>query len=83
MSNINISPKAEAPDEIKHVFIVRLWCEPQERVDTLPEWRALIEHVNSGKRYVVDDINAIFSLLAPHWDDLGVGGPPTNCKPLP
>ena len=39
------SPGAET-----YAFILRIWQEPREIENAAPEWRAMIEHVQTGKR---------------------------------
>ena len=51
-----------------HAFVVRLWLEPREIEDAQPEWRGVIEHVPSGeRRYLrdLDDIALFISSYAP------------------
>jgi aspartate/tyrosine/aromatic aminotransferase len=55
-----------------HVLILRLWSEPRTGADTAPEWRALIEHVNTRKRYPIKDMAALYALLAPYGDDMAL-----------
>lgn len=59
-------------DVSSHVLILRLWRESRSEVDSEPEWRALIEHVNTKKRYPVRDMSALSALLAPYADDMGL-----------
>lgn len=36
-------------------FLVRIWEEPRERRNEVPEWRGSVEHVQTGqKRYFID-----------------------------
>lgn len=49
-----------------HVLILRLWSEPRTDADATPQWRALIEDVNTHIRYPIEDMEALSSLLGPH-----------------
>ena len=40
----------DLPEEDTHAFLVRLWLEPREVEGAAPEWRGMIEHIESGER---------------------------------
>jgi hypothetical protein len=50
-----------------HTFIARFWLEPRELKGKKPIWRGMIEHVASGQRKYLEDLeeikNFIWSLL--------------------
>jgi hypothetical protein len=53
-----------------HVFILRLWLEPREIEDAQPEWRGVIEHVESGEHRYFRDLDVMLAFLAKHFDVL-------------
>lgn len=55
-----------------HVFIVRIWYERREIADAKPEWRGVIEHVPSGERRYLKDLEAISAFIAPYLNQMGV-----------
>lgn len=55
-----------------HVFIIRLWREQGRNTDEAPEWRSLIEDVSSGNRFPIRDMSALYALLAPFGDEMGL-----------
>ncbi|MEJ2430603.1 MAG: hypothetical protein P8075_17050 [Deltaproteobacteria bacterium] len=57
-----------------HSFIVRVWLEPRECKDAVPQFRGVVQHVPSGERIYVRDLAEIAEFIAPY---LGkeAGGP--------
>ena len=55
-----------------HSFIVRIWYEPREIEGALPEWRGVIEHVSTGERQYVKDLDAIAIFIFPYLEGIGV-----------
>ena len=55
-----------------HVFIVRIWYERREIAGAKPEWRGVIEHVSSGERRYMKDLEAISAFIAPYLNQTGV-----------
>jgi hypothetical protein len=53
-----------------HVFILRFWLEPREIEDAKPEWRGVIEHVESGEHRYFRDLDVMVSFIAKHIDIL-------------
>jgi hypothetical protein len=67
-------------EENTHAFVVRVWLEPREIDGAPPEWRGVIEHVPSGeRRYLrnLDDIAVFISSYA-----RGAVGKFQNCRSL-
>jgi hypothetical protein len=59
-------------EDSTQVFIVRVWLEPRE-IDGAPiAWRGVIEHVPSGERRYVRDLDDIPANIAPFLVGLGV-----------
>jgi len=46
-----------------HSFIVRIWLEPREIQNEPPEWRGMIEHLPSGDRRYLRDLDEISSFI--------------------
>ncbi len=46
-----------------YTFIVRIWREPQATRDTAPEWRGVIEHVNTQQRAYFRDLDRVVAFI--------------------
>ncbi len=57
-----------ASDEHTHVFIIRMWRERREIEGAATEWRGVVEHVGSGARRYIRDVDEIAPLIAGHLD---------------
>jgi hypothetical protein len=53
-------------------FVVRIWLEGRESESVAPEWRGVIEHVNSGKRHYLRDLNEIPRYIIPYMEAMGI-----------
>ena len=60
------------PDDRSESFIVRIWLEHREIAGALPVWRGMIEHVTSGKRMYVSDLDHIVVFMADYVRAWGV-----------
>lgn len=60
------------PPENKHVFIIRVWCEPREIKGAFPEFRGVIEHVPDGKRRYVKKVEELVEFISPYLDQMGL-----------
>jgi hypothetical protein len=58
--------------EKDQTFIVRLWLEPSESDDSVPQWRGVIENVQNGKRRYLKDLNEITAFIVPYLEKMGV-----------
>jgi hypothetical protein len=47
----------EFPEDHTHAFIVRLWLEPREIQGEKPLWRGVIEHVPTGRRLSLKNLD--------------------------
>jgi hypothetical protein len=54
------------------VFIIRIWREPWEIEEAEPEWRGVIEHVPSGERRYMQNLNEISDFIRPYLEKIGV-----------
>ena len=55
-----------------HVFIVRIWLEPRDSITATPEWRGMIEHVPSGERHYLQDLQSVPAFIQPYLEQMGV-----------
>jgi hypothetical protein len=53
-----------------HVFIIRFWLEPREMQDAQPEWRGVIQHVESGEHRYFRDLDVMVAFMAKHFEVL-------------
>ena len=58
--------------EMTHTFILRIWIEPREIEGAAPEWRGMVEHVDSGKRKYLNDLDQIIAFIAPYLKEMGI-----------
>jgi hypothetical protein len=58
--------------EKDQTFIVRLWLEPSESDDSVPQWRGVIENVQNGKRRYLKDLNELTAFIVPCLEKMGV-----------
>jgi len=58
-----------------HTFVVRLWLEPTESSDSLPEWRGVIEHISSNQHHYIKDLDEISAFIWPFLVSMNLGGP--------
>ena len=42
-----------------HSFILRFWVEPREIKDDRPVWRGVVEHVSTGKKMYLKNLEEI------------------------
>jgi hypothetical protein len=60
------------PENRTESFVVRIWLERREIADALPEWRGVIEHVGSGHRKYILDLDCIVIFMAEYMREWGV-----------
>lgn len=60
--------------EPTQVFILRIWFEPREIPGADPPWRAVIEHVTSGKRQYFSRLEEITTYLQTYLQSGEIGG---------
>jgi hypothetical protein len=46
-------------EDYGHAFIIRVWLEHRELQGAPAEWRGMIQHVASGERLYIKDLNQI------------------------
>ena len=49
-----------------HTFIARFWLEPREIADAQPIWRGVVEHISSGHRKYIIELEEINAFIAEH-----------------
>ncbi len=52
-----------------HTFIARFWLEPREIKDAKPIWRGVVEHVASGQRRYLEDLDEIKGFIDNHLQE--------------
>ena len=60
------------PEHRTESFVVRVWLERREIVDALPVWRGVIEHVASGKRQYILDLESVELFMEEYMHGWGV-----------
>jgi len=55
-----------------HAFIVRIWLERREAAGKRAEWRGVIEHVRSGERCYLKNLQDITTFIMPYLENMGV-----------
>jgi hypothetical protein len=60
------------PEENAHAFLVRIWSEPREIEQARPEWRGMIEHIPSGQRRYVKNLDELAAFIASYLELMGV-----------
>ena len=63
-------------EDCNHSFIVRIWCEKRDLEGAPSEWRGMIEHVTSGKRNYLKDVDEIAAAIVPYLERLGLNPRP-------
>ena len=58
--------------EDSHTFIARFWLEKREIKDAKPIWRGVVEHVASGQRRYLQDLDEVKAFLAFHLQENGI-----------
>lgn len=64
--------------EKTHTFILRIWIEPREIEGAAAEWRGMVEHVDSGQRKYLNDLDQIIAFIAPYLKEMGIKVPKGN-----
>ncbi len=54
-----------------HAFIVRFWLEPRELENARPIWRGVIEHVASGRKLYLKNLEEIKAFIAFYLPEIG------------
>ena len=67
-----------ASENCSQAFIIRIWCEPREIEGAPLEWRGMVEHVASGKRCYLKELDDIAPMIAPYLEQMGVKLPPVG-----
>jgi hypothetical protein len=55
-----------------HVFVVRIWSEAREVEGAAPTWRGVIEHIPSGERRYVQNLDDITIFMAAYLVKMGM-----------
>ena len=54
---------ADRGQATSHTFIARFWLERREIKDAKPIWRGVVEHVISGERRYLEDLDEIKTFI--------------------
>ncbi len=57
--------------DTSHTFIARFWLEPREIKDAKPIWRGVVEHVATGRRRYLEDLDEIKAFINVYLQDTG------------
>jgi hypothetical protein len=58
--------------EERHIFIVRIWCEPRDMLQASLHWRGLIEHPMSSNKHYFDELGDIPLFVLPYLKQMGI-----------
>ena len=58
--------------ETSHTFIARFWLEPREIKGAKPIWRGVVEHVASGQRRYLENLDEIKEFVTAHLQNTGI-----------
>jgi hypothetical protein len=64
--------KVNQDQDTSHSFIARFWLEPREIKDAKPIWRGVVEHVASGQRRYLEDLDEVKAFITVHLQDTGI-----------
>jgi hypothetical protein len=53
-------------------FVVRIWREKGEYPNSAPEWRGMIEHVETGQSTFFRDFTAMLDFMHPYLECYGI-----------
>jgi hypothetical protein len=62
-------------EDYGQVFIIRIWRELHENPGIPPEWRGVIEHLQSKRRVYIRDLNKVIQFISPYLEEMGVVNP--------
>lgn len=65
-------PDVKLAENNTHVFIVRIWREPQEPEDARCAWRGSVENVRDGQQRFVCDLDQIAAFVSGYLHEMGV-----------
>ena len=63
---VNLNP------DTSHAFIARFWLEHREIKDAKPIWRGVVEHVASGQRRYLEDLDEVKAFITAHLQNTGI-----------
>ena len=61
-------------DEDMQVFIVRLWTERREIEGASPLLRGTVDHIPSGERRSIKDLDSLLTTFLPYLQEMGING---------
>lgn len=72
MSELDKPAETGASEIPMQSFIVRIWVESSAREGDCPQWRGSVQHVLSGDKQYVDDMEEIVAFIESHLAHLGI-----------
>lgn len=66
MSDLEEPAAIDASDAPLQSFIVRIWVETSAQPGFCAQWRGSVQHVNSGDKRYVDDMEEIVAFFESH-----------------
>lgn len=64
--------KVDSIPDTTHAFIARFWLESRDLENARPIWRGVVEHVTSGERHYLDDLDEVKAFIAVYLQDPAV-----------
>jgi hypothetical protein len=52
-----------------HAFIVRFWLEPREFENAKPIWRGVVEHVDTGEKLYLKNLEEVKKFMVSYLPD--------------
>ena len=62
----------ESIEEQTHAFIVRFWLEPREIENARPIWRGVVEHVDSGSKLYLKNLEEVKQFITSYLPEIKV-----------
>lgn len=71
-STMQRDEKGDQSQDTSHTFIARFWLELREIKGAKPIWRGVVEHISSGQRRYLKDLDEIKEFITVHMKDTGI-----------
>jgi hypothetical protein len=65
-SDLMASIREEPLSEESHSFVIRLWSEAGDELETTAEWRGWVQHAQNGERCYFRDLAEVSQIVATH-----------------
>ena len=57
-------------EEETHSFVIRLWSEPRDELQSTAEWRGWVQHVQNGERHYFRNLTEIGHIVADYLKEM-------------